>query len=165
MHSRTAAPMTVQSPRKGETSSASMWNGLRSPTHALSPRQLPTDHDHAVSTRAYQSDQSSRLHLGCHRPCCPKQTTLQAHQQERVPATPPVESTYRCQNGAHRQGFASPRQNRAPLPAPRRSGQPDPATGGSGGNTSTSAWSKKERPACLLAEPSRSNFRTLNRQV
>jgi hypothetical protein len=30
------------------------------PTRALSPRQLPTDHDHAVSTREYQSDQSSR---------------------------------------------------------------------------------------------------------
>jgi hypothetical protein len=42
------------------------------PTRAFSPRQLPTDHDHAVPTREYQSDQSSRLLLGCHRPCCPK---------------------------------------------------------------------------------------------
>jgi hypothetical protein len=42
------------------------------PTRAFSPRQLPTDHDHAVSTREYQSDQSSRKLLGCHRPCCPK---------------------------------------------------------------------------------------------
>ena len=41
------------------------------PTRALSPRQLPTDHDHAVPTREYQSDQSSRLLLRCHRPCCP----------------------------------------------------------------------------------------------
>ena len=30
------------------------------PTRALSPRQLPTDHDYAVPTREYQSDQSSR---------------------------------------------------------------------------------------------------------
>ena len=30
------------------------------PTRELSPRQLPTDHVHAVSTRAYQCDQSSR---------------------------------------------------------------------------------------------------------
>ena len=30
------------------------------PTRASSPRQLPTDHVHAVSTREYQSDQSSR---------------------------------------------------------------------------------------------------------
>src|SRR4051812_4572477 len=60
------------------------------PTRAPSARQLPTDHDHAVPTREYQSDQSSRMLLGCHRPCCPK-PTLQAHQRERVPAPPPVE--------------------------------------------------------------------------
>jgi hypothetical protein len=30
------------------------------PTRAFSQRQLPTDHGHAVSTREYQSDQSSR---------------------------------------------------------------------------------------------------------
>lgn len=30
------------------------------PTRAFSPRQLPTDHVHAVPTREYQSDQSSR---------------------------------------------------------------------------------------------------------
>ena len=51
------------------------------PTRASSARQLPTDHDYAVSTREYQSDQSSRLLLRCHRPCCPK-PTLQAHQRE-----------------------------------------------------------------------------------
>lgn len=61
------------------------------PTRVLSPRQLPTDHDHAVPTREYQSDQSSRLLLGCHRPCCRNSNPLKAHQQERVPATPPVE--------------------------------------------------------------------------
>jgi hypothetical protein len=30
-----------------------------SPTRVLSPRQLPTDHDYAVPTRGYQSDQPS----------------------------------------------------------------------------------------------------------
>jgi hypothetical protein len=29
-------------------------------TRAFSPRQLPTDHDYAVSTREYQSDQPSQ---------------------------------------------------------------------------------------------------------
>jgi len=29
-------------------------------TRAASPRQLPTDHDYAVSTREYQSDQPSQ---------------------------------------------------------------------------------------------------------
>src|SRR5215213_9536132 len=61
------------------------------PTRAFSARQLPADHDHAVPTREYQSDQSSRMLLGCHRPCCPK-PTLKAHQRERVPAPPPVEA-------------------------------------------------------------------------
>ncbi len=28
-------------------------------TRAISPRQLPTDHDYAVPTREYQTDQSS----------------------------------------------------------------------------------------------------------
>ena len=30
------------------------------PTRAFSPRQLPTDHDYAVPTREYQTDQSSQ---------------------------------------------------------------------------------------------------------
>jgi hypothetical protein len=43
---------------------------------ALSPRQLPTDHDPAVPTRVYQRDQSSlRLHR-CHLPGFPKATGL-----------------------------------------------------------------------------------------
>ena len=88
-----------------------MRYGFPNPTRAPSPRQLPTDHDHAVPTREYQSDQSSRMLLGCHRPCCPKgprgtkptvsfplgipilpSTRLQAHQRERVPAKPPVDA-------------------------------------------------------------------------
>ena len=41
------------------------------PTRAISPRQLPTDHGHAVSTREYQGDQSSRECPGCPRLGCP----------------------------------------------------------------------------------------------
>src|SRR5215831_9023181 len=33
------------------------------PTRVLSPRQLPTDHDCAVPTRGYQTDQPSHLPL------------------------------------------------------------------------------------------------------
>jgi len=83
-----------------------------SPTRAFSPRQLPTDHVHAVPTREYQSDQSSRMLLRCHRPCCP-QTLLRAHQQERVPAGAARRICALYQNGAHSQGFASPRQTPA----------------------------------------------------
>jgi hypothetical protein len=42
------------------------------PTRAFSPRQLPTYHLTAVSTRAYQCDQSSRMLLGCYRHSCPE---------------------------------------------------------------------------------------------
>jgi hypothetical protein len=34
--------------------------GSTSPIRVTSARQLPTDHEHAVPTREYQSDQSSR---------------------------------------------------------------------------------------------------------
>ena len=66
------------------------------PTRVLSPRQLPTDHDPAVPTREYQSDQSSRIPLGCHPPAVQdsKPKTLKAHQQDRDPAKPPVESLF-----------------------------------------------------------------------
>jgi len=42
-----------------------MFYAVRShgPTRVLSPRQLPTDHDYAVPTRGYQSDQPSHLPL------------------------------------------------------------------------------------------------------
>ena len=87
MFFRTAAPMTVKGPpRKGESSLPSMRNDLRTQPAPLVREQLPTDHEHAVQTREYQSDQSSRLLLGCrHRRCCPHEA-LQAHQQERVRA-------------------------------------------------------------------------------
>ena len=46
-----------QGKHEGESSS-SLCDRL-SRTRDLSPRQLPTDHDYAVSTREYQTDQSS----------------------------------------------------------------------------------------------------------
>src|SRR6476620_11402504 len=45
--------------RHGESSTKPMRQGLRDLTRAFSPRQLPTDHDYAVPTREYQSDQPS----------------------------------------------------------------------------------------------------------
>ena len=113
MLNRTAEPMTAQETTKRRILLTFYAERAPAPTRASSPRQLPTDHDHAVPTREYQSDQSSRMLLGCHRPCCPKQNTLQAHQRERVPATPPVDWSGGCQNGARSQGFASPRPKAA----------------------------------------------------
>src|SRR3977135_1141316 len=85
----TAEPMTAQETTKRRILLTFYAERAPAPTRASSPRQLPTDHDHAVPTREYQSDQSSRMLLGCHRPCCPQQNTLQAHQRERVPAPSP----------------------------------------------------------------------------
>ena len=51
-------------------------------TRDVSPRQLPTDHDHAVSTREYQTDQSSPLRLGCCWPCPGKNKSYPTTVQE-----------------------------------------------------------------------------------
>src|SRR6185312_7184760 len=64
------------------------------PTRATSPRQLPTDHVHAVSTRAYQCDQSSRLPPGSHRHCCPEVFPF-ALQDEYTWRTEPVKDSRR----------------------------------------------------------------------
>ena len=86
-------------------------------TRDVSPRQLPTDHDYAVSTREYQSDQPSQKLL------------------DRLLALPSLAHSWRrqrknlrfsllapvSQNGPRPQGFASPRLPRAPLTAPGRS--------------------------------------------
>jgi hypothetical protein len=101
------------------------------------------DHVHAVSTRAYECDQSSRQLPGCHRRCCRKRP-LKAHQRERVPPAPPIDVVQvpeRCSRARVR--CAAP-HNGAPLPAPRRSGRSCFAMGGSGGNTRTfSDYSKR----------------------
>ena len=61
---------------------------------------------------------------------------LKAHQQERVPATSPIEGVPGARTVlADKVRFAAPRG--APLSAPRRSGRSSYAMGGSGGNTYT----------------------------
>src|SRR5438270_4790855 len=145
----TAEPMTAQGPRKGESSLCSMRNGFRNPTRASSPRQLPTDHVHAVSTREYQSDQSSRLLLRCYRPCCPNNKTSSRPTSRHVfPPEPPVE----CLPSARtvltvKDSLRRAKQRRAlDCCAPFR-----PtffATGGSGGNTKRSAKNKTRQPTC-----------------
>ena len=180
-----------------------MFYAVRSPdpTRALSPRQLPTDHDPAVPTREYQSDQSSRMPW-LSSACCPNgvrqkgtprwlakqsqrgtkptvffpfgipilpSTRLKAHQQERVPAKPPVEARSmpeRCSPSRVR--FAAPNSG-APLTAPRRSGQTLIATGGSGGNTSRSAPKKNAGfPPAAESRPEKkipSNLEGLDRSL
>ena len=142
---RTAEPMTAPRPRKGESSHV-LCGTATAPTRASSPRQLPTDHVHAVPTREYQSDQSSRSRLACHRPCCPK-PVLQAHHRECVPAKPPVETVVGARTVLVVKGPLRRAKHRRALDvcAPfRRRGI---ATGGSGGNTRP--LRQKQRPAFL----------------
>ena len=49
--------------RNGESSLGPLCGEPLGSTRATSPRQLPTDHDYAVPTREYQSDQPSRSPL------------------------------------------------------------------------------------------------------
>ena len=49
-----------------------LCGGAPASTRAVSPRQLPTDHDYAVSTREYQSDQRRDSRFGHHRCCIPE---------------------------------------------------------------------------------------------
>jgi hypothetical protein len=90
-------------------------------TRAASPRQLPTDHDYAVSTREYQSDQPSQKLLD--RLLALSSSGGNLCRRQRKTACNPRLSLLRpgSQNGPRRQGCASPRHHRAPLTAPGRS--------------------------------------------
>jgi hypothetical protein len=116
------------------------------PTRASSPRQLPTDHDHAVSTREYQSDQSSRMLLGCRRPCCPK-LKLKAHHRERVPATPPVQDWWDARTVLAVKGSLRRAERRRALDYCAPSRRDRSTTGGSSGNTSPTPVKEKQNPS------------------
>jgi hypothetical protein len=119
---RTAAPMTAQGPRKGEPSLTSMRNGLRpQPAHLVrgSSRRIMSMRFRPANIRVINRRASSSAVIGS----AVQTVTLQAHQQERVPATPPVEGYGKCQNGARGQGFASPLRALA-RSAPFRQTQP-----------------------------------------
>src|SRR5215472_11477443 len=92
-------------------------------TRASSPRQLPTDHDYALSTREYQRAQPSQklldwlLALSSPHPVYDRQR--KATDNRRLFLLRTV-----FQNGPRRQGFASPRPPRALLTASGRSKLP-----------------------------------------
>ena len=92
------------------------------PTRVTSPRQLPTDHDYAVSTREYQSDQPSQKLLD-------RLLALSLSWNQRPSNTgcrpSPFLLTPVSQNAPRRQGFrcAAPKPG-APLTAAVRSATP-----------------------------------------
>ncbi len=145
MYFRTAEPMTAQDTRKGEPSLLSMRKGLRpQPAHLVrgSSRRIMSMRFRPANIRVINRRESSSLSSAR----LSEPSTLKAHQQERVPATPPVQDAPSCQSGAHsaRVCYAAP-QTGARLPAPRRSGPMTYATGGSGGNTSALSMAGKTK--------------------
>ena len=134
--------MTVQGPRKGEPSLSSMRNGLRPQPARLvrgSSRRIMSMRFRPANIRVINRRASSSAVI-----CSAVQTVaLQAHQQERVPATPPVASLKlpeRC----------SPARVR--FAAARPSGNFSDATGGSGGNTSRSTGTENGKTGSLRNE-------------
>ena len=128
----TAALMTVEGPRKGEPSSKTMRHGLRTQPASLvrgSSRRIMSMRFRPAHICVINRRVSAQAVIG---PAV--QNLLKAHQQEHVPAPPPVDAVpvpERCSQSRVR--FAAPNYG-APLTAARRSSQVAIATGGSGGN-------------------------------
>jgi hypothetical protein len=105
--------MTVQGPRKGEPSLLSMRYGLRLQPARLvrgSSRRIMFLRFRPANIRVINRRVSSSLLSAL----LSKPETLKAHQRERVPATPPVEGSRDARTVLAKQGYASPRQKRAP---------------------------------------------------
>jgi hypothetical protein len=84
------------------------------PTRAFSPRQLPTNHVHAVSTRVYQCDPSSRQLPGCYRPCCPSRKRSRLTSGNVFPPKPPIGIPLMPERCSHaRVRCAAPQSRRA----------------------------------------------------
>lgn len=116
------------------------------PTRATSPRQLPTDHVHAVPTRVYQCDQSSRQLPGCDRSCRPSRKRSRLTSGNVFPPAPP--SAARCGARTVLAGKGSlrraPHRRALARSAPFRPDQY--AMGGSGGNT----WIRLTKKAKIM---------------
>jgi hypothetical protein len=168
MHYWTAEPMTVQGPRKGEPSSASMRYGF--PTQ---PARLVRGSSRRIMTMRFRP---ANIRVINRRVCCwavigPAVPKSQGERNLRFLS--PLESPFFPQRGSEltsgnvfppsrpsklrwmpercspsRFRFAAPNCG-APLTTPRRSGRMVIATGGSGGNTSrTPAKTKGRLPSC-----------------
>ena len=139
----TAAPMAVEGPRKGEPSRRIVRHGLRTqPATSVrgSSRRIMSMRFRPANIRLINRRASPQAVIG---PAV--QNLLKAHQQEHVPAPPPVATVpmpQRCSPSRVR--FAAPHYG-ALLTAALRSGQVVKATGGSGGNM-TSARANQQTP-------------------
>ena len=149
MHPGTAAPMTVDSQRKGESSLLSMRNGLR-----IEPARLVRGSSRRIMSMRFRPANIRVINRRVQDPAAigtavPSGTPfLQAHQQERVPAPPPIRIWVNARTVLAGKGSLRRAEDGAPLPAARRSGGKTLAMGGSGGNTyRSSGTTKAEGPA------------------
>src|SRR5262249_26301420 len=109
---RTAEPMTAEGSRKGEPSTKIMRNGPHTQPAPLvrgSSRRIMSLRFRPAYISVINRRASAEAVIGS----AVQANPLQAHQQDVIPPKPPIEALRECQNGARRQGFASPR----PTPA------------------------------------------------
>ena len=112
MYFRTAAPMTSKGPRKGESSSVSMRNGFRTqPAHLVrgSSRRIMSMRFRPANIRVINRRASSLVVIG---PAVPN-PSAQSSPTGTCSRSAARRRFSECQNGARRQGFATPRQLRA----------------------------------------------------
>ena len=110
----TVEPRTAEGPRKGEPSTRTMRNGprtqpalsVRGSSRRIMAMRFQPAYISVINRRA-----SAEAVIGSAVQAKPK--PLQAHQQDVIPPKPPIEAIRECQNGARRQGFATPRQTPA----------------------------------------------------
>jgi hypothetical protein len=118
MNIRTTEPVAAQGTREGESSLCFMRKGacpqparlVRGSSRRIMTMRFRPANIRVINRRVSSSPPPALLS---------EPPVLKAHQQERVPAPPPVEVFRPCRNGARRQGFASPRQKQA-RPCPLR---------------------------------------------
>ena len=138
----TAAPMTVEGPRKGESSRFSMRNGLRpQPAHLVrgSSRRIMAMRFRPANISVINRRASSWAVIG---PAVQKESSRPTSRNMFPLRRPSTISGVPERCSQSRVRFAAPNTG-APLTAARRSGQVVIATGGSGGNITRSATTKK----------------------
>src|SRR5690606_18472356 len=108
-------------------------------TRAPSPRQLPTDHVHAVPTREYQSDQSSRQLLRWYRLCYPNRIRSKLTNGNVFPLRRPSKIARSARTVLASKGSLRRAKTWRALDCSAPFRPASHATGGSDGNTSGSA--------------------------
>jgi hypothetical protein len=114
----TAAPMTAEGPRKGEPSRRPMRNGFRTQPAPLvrgSSRRIMSLRFRPANISVINRRASSWAVIG---PAVHPGSSRLTNRNV-FPPQPPIEAGSECQNGARRQGFASPRPTPA-RPCPLR---------------------------------------------